>query len=151
MSAVDAVVKASASSLLFNLGLPEEAAFREAESELLKFIARAGTAPLEIPVNATFNDLVSKIGETVLTETAERAEALLEVLEMPESELKSKLVDLLTVDIIDVIAMIVETFGGDADEVYASFASVHDKEERARKAVSTFARVLLDALRKEHQ
>jgi len=149
LSAVDAIVKASASSLLFGLGFHEEEAIREAEAELLRFIAKAGVKPLDINVNATFSDLIAKIGEAVLTETAERAEVLLEVLKMPEGHLREKLLDLLSVDVIDVIAMIVDTFGGDADEVYAAFAELSNKESKARTAVSTYASILLEALRKE--
>ncbi|NPA85139.1 MAG: hypothetical protein GXO07_03940 [Crenarchaeota archaeon] len=150
MSVVDAIVRASASSLLFDLGFSEEHALREAEAELLRFVARAGTKPLDVGVSPSFSELIAKVGEAVLTETAERAEVLLEVLKLPDGYLKEKLADLLSVDIIDVIAMIADMFGGSAEDVYASFAEIGNKESRARAAVSTFASLLLEALRKEH-
>ncbi len=147
----EAIVKASISSLLKGLGFHEEAIYREAETELVKLLARAGSKPIEISVNFTFNDLVKEVGEGMLEEMSERAETLLEVLEdnSIRPELKSKIVELLSVDIMDIIAMINEAFNGDSSEVYAAFAEVEDAEERARKAVATFANVLLEALRNE--
>jgi hypothetical protein len=132
-----------------NVGVPVNE-YDDVEAALIDLMVKSGRAPLKLDVRPTFSQLVSEIGEAVLSETAERAEALVEVLGADiNKQLKEKLVDLLSVDIIDVIAMTVEKFGGNAEDVYLEFAEIEDKEERARKAVSTFASLLLEAVRAE--
>ncbi len=146
----EAVTKASVFSLLNGLGFHEEAVYREAEAEIRKLYLSSGTEPINVNVNFTFSDLVREIGEGMLEEMAERAETLLAVInENMNDEVKKKVMEFLSVDLIDTIAMIEETFGGDPGEVYKAFAEVEDLEERARKAVSTFANVLLGALQNE--
>ncbi len=146
----EAVTKASVFSLLNGLGFHEEAVYREAEEEIRKLYLSSASKPIDIEVNFTFNDLVREVGEGMLEEMAERAETLLATLsEDVRPELKKKIVELLSVDLIDTVAMIHEAFGGNPSSIYEAFAEVEDIEERARKAVSTFAHVLLEALQNE--
>ncbi|ABU82012.1 hypothetical protein [Ignicoccus hospitalis] len=149
METLGPVRKASVSTLLFSLGFPEEEYLREAESDLLRMIAKAGAKPLELPVEATFDQLVAAVGEAPLEEALQRAEALLEVLNMPDGHLKETLMDLLSVDVIDMIAMIADQFGADPQDVYWAFAEIGNKESRARAAVSTFANLILESIRRE--
>ncbi len=146
----EAVTKASVFSLLNGLGFHEEAIYREAETEIRKLYLSSGTEPIKIDVNFTFSDLVREVGEGMLEEMSERAETLLDVIkENIRKDVKERVMEFLSVDLIDTIAMINETFGGRPEDVYEAFANVESLEERARKAVSTFANVLLEALQNE--
>lgn len=149
MSASEAITKASIATTLSMLGMHEEAPLREAEGEMLKLMLEAGELPLEIELNAKFSELLEKIGEAVLSEAVERAEVLLNTLKGEGSFPKSDIVKLLTVDIADVLAMMVESFGGNPDDVYAQLAGVEDHEKRAKVAVATLAKTLLKAIQRE--
>ena len=95
------------------------------------------------------SELVDKIGEVVLTEAVERAETLLEVLNSQGNFPKERIIEFLTMDVADVLAMIAEVGGKQPGEVYSALASIEGKEERARTAVATLAKVLVESIRKE--
>ena len=149
MSASEAITKASIATTLSMLGMHEEAPLREAEGEMLKLMLEAGELPLEIDLDAKFGDLLEKVGEAVLSEAVERAEVLINTLKAEGDFPKSDIVKLLTVDVADVLAMIVEAFGGNPEDLYAKLASVKDHERRAKVAVATLAKTLLNAIQRE--
>ena len=150
MSASKVVDKASILTTLSHLGFTEDGLKKEVEEEFLKFILDAGAMPLNLQTNLTFSQIVEKIGQTVLEEGAERAEVLLELLQgKMNDELKTKLISLLTSDVADVLALIHESSGSDPGDVYVELANVKSLEERARVAVASFAKVLLDSVRRE--
>ncbi|ALU12336.1 hypothetical protein EYM_02560 [Ignicoccus islandicus DSM 13165] len=150
MSASKVVDKASIVTALNGLGLTEENLKKEVEDELLEFMLKANAMPINLEVSSTFSEIIENVGQTVLEEAAERAEVLLELVNGNLSEeLRAKLISLLTSDVADVLALIYESAGGDPSEVYVELANMGTLEEKARAAVATFAKVLLDSVRKE--
>ncbi|UXD22103.1 hypothetical protein IPA_01665 [Ignicoccus pacificus DSM 13166] len=149
MSASEAVTKASVASTLNALGFHEVDPYKEAEAELLRLMINAGAMPLELDIDITFSEILDNVGEAVITEAVERGETLLEVLKENMSEgVKAKVAQFLTMDVIDVIAMIAEASGKNPADVYSAFAEV-DSSERPKVAVATLAKVLVEAIRKE--
>ncbi|WP_157058735.1 hypothetical protein [Ignicoccus islandicus] len=150
VSASKVVDKASIVTALNGLGLTEENLKKEVEDELLEFMLKANAMPINLEVSSTFSEIIENVGQTVLEEAAERAEVLLELVNGNLSEeLRAKLISLLTSDVADVLALIYESAGGDPSEVYVELANMGTLEEKARAAVATFAKVLLDSVRKE--
>ncbi len=150
MSASEAITKASISSTVNALGFPEESGFKEAEMELQRLMVAAKAPPMDVELDVPFSQLLEKVGEAVLLEAAERAETLIDVLESEGNFPKEKVVEFLTMDVADTLAMALESFGKDPKDVYVEMAAIDDKYERARATVATFAKVLLNSIRKEY-